>query len=424
MAGRSIAFPRRTALKQLAAGVAAGAIARPAFAVPETVKVGLIAPQTGPLVLFNEEMAWALGHVRKTLNNSIKINGTVHPLEFVVKDSHSNPNRAAEVTQDLILKDKVHLVAAFATPETVNPVADQCELNGMPCVTNDDTLESYFFGRHGDPKKGFDWTFNFFFSGHGLLGALMAGWTRVPSNKILGVLWANDDDGRVFANVMPPAMVENGFKVIDPGRFDLPVNDFSAEISAFKAGNVERLFTVVPGPDFTVFLNQAAQQGLKPKIISAGKVDAFPQGVYPYGDRAINFLTAVWWSRYHPYSSGLTGQSSMEYAAEYEKSTGRQASMALGFRHSLIEAAVDTLRRSQKIDDPAFIRDALRGMDYKSIIGPINFRAGPFPNRSESQCVAGQWRKGKQWPLELLVVDNTLAPNIPTQGVPEPMTYS
>ena len=107
MVGPSIAVPRRTALKQLAAGVAAGAIARPAFAVPQTVKIGLIAPQTGPLALFNEEMAWALGHARKTLNDSIKINGTVHPLEFVVKDSQSNPNRAAEVTQDLILKEKV-----------------------------------------------------------------------------------------------------------------------------------------------------------------------------------------------------------------------------------------------------------------------------------------------------------------------------
>ena len=98
--------------------------------------------------------------------------------------------------------------------------------------------------------------------------------------------------------------------------------------------------------------------------------------------------------------------------------------MALGFRHSLIEVAVDTLKRSQKIDDPESIRDALRATDYKSIVGPINFRTGPFPNTSETKCVAGQWRKGKKWPLELLIVDNSLAPDVPTQGMPEPMTYS
>ena len=101
---------------------------------------------------------------------------------------------------------------------------------------------------------------------------------------------------------------------------------------------------------------------------------------------------------------------------EYEKSANKQASMGLGFRHSLIEVAVDTLKRSQKLDDPASIRDALRDTDYKSIVGPINFRTGPFPNTSETKCVAGQWRKGKQWPLELVIVDNSLAPNIPTAG--------
>ncbi len=131
---------RRTVLKGLATGAAA-TIARPAFAVPETVKIGLVGPKTGQLALFYEEMSFAIGHALKSMNNSIKINGTVHPLEIVVKDSQSSPNRASEVAQELILKDQVHIVTAFATPETVNPVSDQCELNGMPCVTNDAPLE-------------------------------------------------------------------------------------------------------------------------------------------------------------------------------------------------------------------------------------------------------------------------------------------
>ena len=128
----------------------------------------------------------------------------------------------------------------------------------------------------------------------------MAGWSKVSSNKILGVLWANDDDGRTFAKVMPAELAANGFKVIDPGRFDLPANNFLPEIAAFKAANVELVSTVIPGPDFTVFLNQAAQQGLKLKTVTAGKVAEFPQGVYPYGDRAINMLIEVWWSKFHP----------------------------------------------------------------------------------------------------------------------------
>ena len=144
---------RRTVLKGLTAGAAA-TIARPAFAVPETVKIGLVGPKTGQLALFYEEMSYAIAYAMKSMNNSIKINGTVHPLEIVVKDSQSSPNRASEVAQELILNDKVHIVTAFATPETVNPVADQCELNGMPCVTNDAPLEVLLFWPQGRSRQG------------------------------------------------------------------------------------------------------------------------------------------------------------------------------------------------------------------------------------------------------------------------------
>lgn len=418
------AIPRRSVLKGLALGAAATTIARPALAVPETVKIGLVGPRTGPLALFYEEMSWAIDAAKKAMNNSIKINGTVHPLEIVVKDSQSDPNRASAVAQDLIFNDKVHIVTTFATPETVNPVADQCELNGMPCVSNDDPIESFFFGRHGDPKKGFEWTYNYFFTGSGLMKALLAVWGRVPTNKNLGVLWANDDDGRTFSHVMPPVIEKAGFKITDPGRFDLPASNFTTEISAFKSANTEVVFAVLPGPDFTIFWNQAAQQGFQPRLVTAGKVGEFPQGIYPFGRRAENFVSEVWWSRYHPFVSGLTGQTSAELADAYEKARNQQASMALGFRHSLIEVAVAVLQRAHTLDKPASVRDSLRDLNYKSIVGTIAFQHGPLPNCCETVLVGGQWRKGKKWPLEIVIVDNTANRHIPVQSAPEPMTYS
>jgi branched-chain amino acid transport system substrate-binding protein len=415
-------LPRRTILKGLLAGVAVTSIARPAFAVPETVKIGLVGPKTGRFALFYEEMSYAIDSTLSAMNHSITINGAVHPLEIVVKDSQSSPNRASEVAQELILNDKVHIVTAFATPETVNPVADQCELNGVPCVSNDAPLEPYFFGRKGNPKKGFEWTYHFFFSGPGAGEATNKALVRVPTNKKTGVLWANDTDGRTMSRVVPPTLTEAGLVLVDPGRFDLPASDFTPEISAFKAAGVEIVYSVIPGPDFTVFWNQAAQQDFKPKALVAGKVAEFPQAVYVYSQRATNFLTEVWWSKFHPFASGLTGQSSSELAESYEKSTNQQASMALGFRHSLIEVAVDALKRSQSLD-PGAIRDALRDTDYKSIVGPINFKKYAFPNVCETKLVMGQWRKGEKWPVEVVIVDNAFLPEVPVQGVPEAITY-
>ena len=415
------AVRRRSVLKGVAATGAATMLARPAFAAPRTLKIGLVAPQTGPLSLFSEHIPFVLDQVKRATGGNLKIGGTNRPFEIIVKDSQSNPNRASEVASDLILKDKVDIMCAFATPETVNPVSDQCELNGVPCVSNDAPLEPWFFGRHGDPKKGFEWTYNYFFSAGTTIGAMLSMWNRIPSNKKMGVLWPNDNDGNAFSQVMPPPIKAAGFTIVDPGRFDLPANNFDAQISAFKAAGVEAVFTVTPAPEFTVFWNSCAQQGYKPKIVTPGKVAEFPPGVYPFGDRAINFSIEIWWSRYHPFSSGMTGQSSAELADEYEKVSGRQASMGLGFRHALFETAFDTLKRTHDLDKRESVRDALRDMDYKSVVGPVNFKKGPFPNTSLTPIVGGQWRKGKKWPLDLIIVDNSAAKEIPVGGEPEAM---
>src|SRR6266481_3180776 len=51
--------------------------------------------------------------------------------------------------------DKVDLILASATPDTTNPVADQAEVNEVPCITTNCPRQPYFFGRKGDPAKGF-----------------------------------------------------------------------------------------------------------------------------------------------------------------------------------------------------------------------------------------------------------------------------
>ena len=66
------------------------------------------------------------------------------PIEIIQKDSQSNPNRAAEVATELIEKDGVKLLLGKDTPDTTNPVADQAELNGVPCITNDCALAALF----------------------------------------------------------------------------------------------------------------------------------------------------------------------------------------------------------------------------------------------------------------------------------------
>ncbi len=415
---------RRRFLTGAGATVLGLASIRPAFAVPKTIRIGLVTPQTGELAFFTEHLPFILDQMKAVTGGNLRINGTAHPFEIVLRDSQSSPNRASEVAQNLILNEKVDILAAFATPATVNPVADQAEINGKPCLTNDTPIEAYFFGRKGDLKVGFDWTFHYFCTTVNIGRSFIGYWNHMSTNKVVGVLWPNDSDGLAYAQSFPPQLAAAGYTVVDTGRFDVPAGSYNAQISKFKAAGVEIVTGVMAPPEFAAFWNTCAQQDFRPKVVCVTKALEFPPAVQPYGGRAIGLSPEVWWSPDHPFSSSLTGQSSKELAEAYEKASGRQWSMPLGFRHSLFEVLFDALKRTQDLDDATSIRDALRATNLKTITGPVDFATGPLPNTSETPIVMGQWVKGSRYPLDVHIVDNSTAPVIPTNASPLPIAYS
>lgn len=413
-------FKTTLSRRQFGAGVAAlgaaSTLPMPALAKSKTIKIGFVTPQTGPLAVFAESDAFVLDQFRSQLADGLKINGETYAVDIIVKDSQSSSNRAATVAQELMFDDEVHLITATSTPDTTNPVADQAELNEVPCLTNDTPWQPHFFGRQGDPAKGFDWTFHFFWGLEDVISTFTGIWNQTETNKVVGALWPNDPDGNAWGSPdvgFPPALKAQGYTLVDPGRYQVMSDDFSAQISAFKAAGVEILTGVVPPPDFATFWLQAAQQGFEPKVVTFGKALEFPQVISSLGDRGTGLSTEVWWSPEHPYSSGFTGQSSAELADAYEAATGNPWTMPLAFKHSLFEVAIDALKRSADPMDPASIRDALRATNYQSIVGPVNFMTGPVPNISKTPLVGGQWHVEDGKPV-LKIVENGDHPAIST----------
>lgn len=390
-----------------------------------TFKIGYVSPVTGPLAVFAEPDKFTLEQVKKTVGDGIVSGGKKYAIEIVYKDSQSNPNRASSAAAELILRDKVDLVVAASTPATTNPVADQCELNGVPCITNDTPWQPHFFGRKGDPKKGFEWTYHFFWGLEDVIGTFTGLWTQIPTDKTVGALWPNDEDGNAWGDAkmgFPPVLASKGFKVVDRGRFQTPINDFSSFISAFRDANADIVTGVVSPPDFANFWNQAGQKDFRPKIVTVAKATEFPAAIKAFGDRADGLTVELWWSPAHPFNSSLTGQTSRQLADAYTAATGRPWTMPVGFKHSLFEVAIDTLKRAGG-KDPKAIRDAIVATHLDTIVGPIDFKTGPVPNISKTPLVSGQWQKrGKG--LDLLIVENSLAPNIARQTELQAIKYA
>ena len=417
---------RREFLKVASAGAAltvSGVAPRAALAQRRTLRVGYVSPQTGPLAGFGESDAFVVGGLRKAAA-SLSIKGQAVPVEIIVRDSQSDPNRAAEVASRLILADKIDLMLVASTPETTNPVSDQCEVNGTPCISTMCPWQPWFFARGGKPDTGFKSTYHFFWGLEDIIGVFVDMWGSIPTNKVVGALWPNDGDGNAWSDKergFPPALTKAGYKVIDPGRYPNLSDDFSAQIATFKKEKVEIVTGVPIPPDWTTFWKQAAQQGFRPKVASVGKALLFPRSVEALGELGDGMSTEVWWTPQHPFKSSLTGATAAAFATEYTREAKKQWTQPLGFIHALFEVGVDALKRSSSLDDKSAVVAAIKATNLNTIVGPISWAKGPVPNVTKTPLVGGQWVRGKGGRFDVTIVSNRSAPNIPVAGKLRPL---
>lgn len=411
---------RRSFLAAGAAAVTAPAILRGtrAYAQNKTLKLGFVSPKTGPLAGFAEADDYVLEGIRASLSGGIENNGSSWGVEILTRDSQSNPNRAAEVAADLILGEEVDIILAAATPDTTNPVADQAEVNEVPCITTDAPWQPYFFGRNGNPAEGFENTYHFFWGLEDVIGVFLDIWGQSGVAKTVGGLFPNDADGNAWGDAdlgLPKPLAEAGYTLIDPGRYQPLSDDFSNQIAAFRDGGCEIVTGVMIPPDFGTFWAQAAQQGFTPKVVTVGKALLFPTVIDSYGDRADGLTSEVWWSPHHPFSSSMTGTSAGDLAQGYSTATGRPWTQPIGFKHALFEVAADVIKRSEDLEDPAAIVASIAATNLDTIVGNVNWSTGPVKNVSKTPLVGGQWQKEGDT-FDLKIVANAQQPSIPTTG--------
>jgi len=415
----------RLSRRRFMATVGAASIATPAilkstqaYAAKPGIKIGFVSPQSGPLAGFGEADEFVLKGIREVFAGGVENNGKTYSVEIIAKDSQSNPNRAAEVAADLILQDEVDIIVAASTPDTTNPVADQAELNEVPCITTDCPWQPYFFGRNGNPAEGFDYTYHFFWGLEDVIGSFLDLWSGAGVAKTVGGLFPNDADGNAWGDKelgLPKPFAEAGYNLIDPGRYQ-PVNDdFSNYIGAFKDAGCEIVTGNMIPPDFATFWSQAAQQNFNPKVVTIGKALLFPSVIESLGDRAEGLSSEIWWSPNHPYSSSLTGASAKELADGYVSDTGRPWTQPIGFKHALFEVVRDVVSRAEDLEDTAAITSAIAETSLDTIVGKVDWSSGPVKNVTKTPLVAGQWQKQGD-AMELVITANANAPEIPVGG--------
>jgi len=410
------AAPRRRFLKGGVALAATSLGVSRAFAAEDTIRIGYLTHRTGPFAPFAEADAFILENAGKALAGGLTVGGKKYKVEFVPRDDQSNPDRQSNLAAELINKEGIDLMLGQAT---IGPgIAQQCEANGVPCITTISPWQAWMFPMKGDPAKGFKNVFHFFWGIDDIANVYLDVWKDLKLPKVIGSAFENTLPGNAMGDLkmgMPAIFAKAGYKIVDIGKFSADAADFSAQIQAFKKEGAEIVTGLFAPPQWANFVKQCAQMGYKPKVMTIAKALLFPGGVHALGKSAHGMSTEIWWSPAYPFKSSLTGQTARQLADGYTAATKKEWTQPIGVMHALIEVGIAALKASGDPKDPQKVAEAIRTMKQETVIGRLDFAGSGIKNVSKIRCVGGQWIIDDKGKLDIVVTHNGTAPEIPVQ---------
>lgn len=409
---------RTTRRQFLASGAAAGALAYPriGFAAGGTIKVGVIAAITGAQAPFGVAETYMLEKVMRDTGGVLKSGGTEYDVEFILRDTQSNPNRLASVGQELILRDGVDLLL-IQDGNAAIAVGELAERFGVPTISTMTPWQAWMFPRNSTPDRGFKWTYHFFWGADDAMSTFVSIWDTLDTDRIAGDFYLDNSTGNAFSDPrtgLPAFMGQGGYARVDGGRFAVEAEDFTSQVSLFKEAGADIITGFGFPAHWATFWNQAGQADLRPAACTFAGAFLFPDAINVLGERGDGMTTEVWWTPQVPFTSSLTGEDAAKIAQDWEDSTGSQWVQLLGYSQAMYEVALDVLGRSGAPKDKAAVRDALAATVLDTIVGRVDFANSPIKSTAVTQLAGGQWRKSSgPHQFDLLITANAFAPDIP-----------
>lgn len=409
--------------RQLVIGGGAAALAGVpalAHAQSKTIKIGYLTTLSGVRANFGEADPWSLERVRAALKDGLTIGGTTYKVEIVVRDTQSDANRGATMSSELLLREKVDLLLVQDSDAAL-AAGQLCDVNGVPMVSTMGPWQAITFGRGSTPQKGFPFSFHFFWGADDVLKNFFGMWEPLKVERTLGTLYIDNGPGHAFADPatgIPGGAKQRGYKETNGGFFKIATDDFSNQVSSFKAARANIVSGFAYANHFATFWKQAQQAGYRPEVVTMAASFLFPSAVESLGAAGNGMSTEVWWTPNFPFKSSLTGQSAKALAADWEATTGKQWTQPIGYGHALFEVGIAALKNATNPKDKKAVRDALANLQLDSVVGRIDFKGSPIKSVAVTPMVAGQWRKtkaGSKFPYELVITHNSTAKQIPVE---------
>jgi len=344
---------RRSILK----GVAALAmVAAPAASwAQDSVKIGLILPMTGQQASTGKQISAAVRLYQQEHGDSV----AGKKVEVIVKDDGAVPDNTKRLAQELIVNDKVNVIAGFGvTPAALAaaPLATEAKVVEvvMAAGTSIITERSPYIARTSFtlPQSS----------------VIIADWAAKNSIKKVVSIVSDYAPGADAEKSFSERFKAAGGEVVEAIKVPLANPDFAPFLQRAADAKPDAIFVFVPSGQGGTFMKQYAERGLdKAGIKLIGPGDVTDDDLLPgMGDAVIGAVTA------HLYSADHDSAKNKAYVEAFKKANNfRPNFMSVGGydgMHLIYEALKKT---GGKADGDSLIA-AMKGLAWESPRGPIS----------------------------------------------------
>ena len=339
----------RAALAACLVSASGIALAQDAF------KIGLILPMTGPFASTGKQIE-AAARLYMAQNGDTVAGKKV---QLIVKDDTGLPDVTKRIAQELVVNDKVAVLAGFGlTPLALAtaPIATQSKtpLVVMAAATSSITEASPFIVRTS------------FTLPQAAVG--IADWAPKNGIKTVVTLVTDYGPGIDAEKYFKDRLQFNGGQVVESLRVPLRNPDFAPFLQKVRDAKPDALFAFVPSGAGAALMKQFAERGLDKagiKLIGTGDVtdDDILNGM---GDVAVGVVTS------HHYSTAHNSPANKKFVEAFTKANSnlRPNFMAVG-GYDGMRVIYEALKQTKGAGGGQALLDAMKGQIFESPRGPM-----------------------------------------------------
>ena len=331
------------------------ALSIPPVSAQDTVKVGLILPLTGPFAPTGRQIEG--GAKLYMQQHGDKVAGK--KIEFIVRDDGNVADNTKRIAQELIVNDKVSVIAGFGltplalatAPVSAEAKVPQIIMGAATAIIPD---RSPYIVRTSMVTNQ--------------ITVGIADWAPKSGLKKVVTLVTDYAPGIDIEKAFSDRFKASGGEVIEQLRVPLANPDFAPFLQRVRDAKPDGLFVFVPAGVGAIFMKQFVERGLdKSGIRLIGTGDMTDDDILNnIGDVALGLITS------HHYSAAHPSEMNKKFVAEFQKLNNKRPNFMGVSGYDGMAVLYKALEKTKGNANGDALVAAMKGLAWESPRGPIS----------------------------------------------------